>query len=57
VTFLEWATEDKGDSTKDSFYAELEYVFNQFQKYHMKTVRRFKCKQRQRRYFQNNEQE
>jgi hypothetical protein len=29
-------TEDKCDDTKDSFYEELEGVFNQFPKYHMK---------------------
>jgi hypothetical protein len=28
-------TEDKCDDTKDSFYEELEGVFDQFQKYHM----------------------
>jgi exonuclease III len=31
-------TEDKCDDTKDSFYEELEGVFNQFLNYHMKIV-------------------
>jgi len=31
-------TEDKSDDTKDSFYEELEHVFNQFPKYHMKIL-------------------
>jgi hypothetical protein len=31
-------TEDKSDDTKDSFYEELECVFNQFPKYHMKIL-------------------
>jgi exonuclease III len=31
-------TEDKCDDTKDSFYEELEGVFNQFLKYHMKIL-------------------
>jgi hypothetical protein len=31
-------TEDKCDDTKDSFYEELEGVFNQFPKYHMKIL-------------------
>jgi exonuclease III len=30
--------EDKRDDTKDSFYEELERVFNQFSKYHMKIL-------------------
>jgi exonuclease III len=32
------ATEDKGDDIKDSFYEELEQVFDQFPKYHMKIL-------------------
>jgi exonuclease III len=31
-------TEDKSDDTKDSFYEELEGVFNQFPKNHMKIL-------------------
>jgi exonuclease III len=31
-------TEDKCDKTKDSFYEELEVVFDQFPKYQMKIV-------------------
>jgi hypothetical protein len=31
-------TEDKCDDTKNSFYEELEGVFDQFPKYHMKTL-------------------
>jgi hypothetical protein len=29
-------TEDKDDDIKDSFYKELEQVFDQFPRYHMK---------------------
>jgi hypothetical protein len=29
-------TVDKDDDIKDSFYKELEYVFDQFPRYHMK---------------------
>jgi hypothetical protein len=29
-------TEEKGDDSKDSFYEELEGVFDHFPKYHMK---------------------
>jgi exonuclease III len=32
-------TEDKEDDIKDSFYKELEWVFDQFPRYHMKIVR------------------
>jgi hypothetical protein len=32
------ATEDKTDDVKDSFYEELEHVFNKFPKYHMKIL-------------------
>jgi exonuclease III len=31
-------TEDKIDDVKDSFYEELEHVFNKFPKYHMKIL-------------------
>jgi hypothetical protein len=31
-------TEDKDDVTKDSFYEELEQVFDQFPRYHMKNL-------------------
>jgi hypothetical protein len=31
-------TEDKIDNVKDSFYEELERVFEKFTKYHMKTL-------------------
>jgi hypothetical protein len=31
-------TEDKDDDTKDSFYEELEQVFNQFPRYHIKIL-------------------
>jgi exonuclease III len=31
-------TEDKDDVTKDSFYEELEQVFDQFLRYHMKIL-------------------
>jgi hypothetical protein len=31
-------TEDKDDDIKDSFYEELEQVFDQFSRYHMKIV-------------------
>jgi hypothetical protein len=39
-------TEDKTDDTKNSFYDELECVFDKFPKYHMKIVRRFQCQSR-----------
>jgi hypothetical protein len=31
-------TEDKDDDIKDSFYEELEQVFDQFPRYHMKSL-------------------
>jgi hypothetical protein len=31
-------TEDKPDDVKDSFYEELEHVFDKFSKYHMKIL-------------------
>jgi hypothetical protein len=34
-------TEDKFDDVKDSFYGELERVFDKFPKYHENSVRRF----------------
>jgi exonuclease III len=37
-------TEDKYDDTKDSFYEELEGVFDQFPKYHMKILLDFNAK-------------
>jgi hypothetical protein len=37
-------TEDKSDDVKDSFYKEMECVFNQFPK---NSVRRFQCKSRE----------
>jgi hypothetical protein len=32
------STEDKDDDIKDSFYEELEQVFDQFPRYHMKIL-------------------
>jgi len=37
-------TEDKSGDTKDSFYKELECVFNQFPKYCMKILLHFNTK-------------
>jgi hypothetical protein len=37
-------TEDKTDDVKDSFYEELERVFNRFPKYHMKILIDFNAK-------------
>jgi hypothetical protein len=31
-------TEDKTDDVKDSFYEELEHIFNKFPRYHMKIL-------------------
>jgi hypothetical protein len=31
-------TEDKTDDVKDSFYEQLEYIFDKFPKYHMKIL-------------------
>jgi hypothetical protein len=39
--------EDKTDDVKDSFYEELERVFDKIPKYRMKIVRRFQCQSRQ----------
>jgi hypothetical protein len=38
VLNVQASTEDKCDDTKDSFYEELEGVFDQFPKYHMKIL-------------------
>jgi hypothetical protein len=40
-------TEDKTDDVKDSFYKELERVFDKFLKYHENSVGRFQCQSRQ----------
>jgi hypothetical protein len=40
-------TEDKTDDVKDSFYEELERIFNKFPTYHMKISLRYKCQIRQ----------
>jgi hypothetical protein len=37
-------TEDKCDDTKDTFYEELEGVFDQFPKYHVKILLDFNAK-------------
>jgi hypothetical protein len=37
-------TEDKDDVIKDSFYKELEQVFDQFPRYHMKILLDFNVK-------------
>jgi hypothetical protein len=37
-------TEDKDDDIKDSFYEELEQVFGQFPRYHMKILLDFNAK-------------
>jgi hypothetical protein len=47
-------TEDKSDDMMNSLYKELECVFDQFPKYHMKVVRRFQCKSTEWKYFQIN---
>jgi hypothetical protein len=40
-------TEDKTDDVKDSFYEELECIFDKFPKYHMKNfIGRFQCQSR-----------
>jgi hypothetical protein len=47
--------ENKCDDTKDSFYGELEHVFDQFLKYHTKILSGdFSAKSREKRYFQTN---
>jgi hypothetical protein len=38
VLIVHAPTEDKTDDTKDSFYEELEHVFNKLPKYHMKIL-------------------
>jgi len=40
VLNLHSATDEKSDYSKDSFYEELEQVFNHFPKYHMKILLR-----------------
>jgi hypothetical protein len=45
------STEDKIDYVKDSFYEELERVFDKFPKYHKNLVRKFQCQSRQGKYF------
>jgi hypothetical protein len=37
-------TEDKDDDIKDSFYEEVEQVFDQFPRYHMKILLDFNAK-------------
>jgi hypothetical protein len=37
-SFMHAPTEDKGDVTKDSFYNELEHVFDHLPKYHIKIL-------------------
>jgi hypothetical protein len=45
-------TEDKTDDEKDSFYEELERVFDKFPTYHMKIFFwRLHCQSRQGRHF------
>jgi hypothetical protein len=45
-------TEGKTVDVKDSFYEELEHVFDKVLKYHMKiSVGRFQCQSRQGRHF------
>jgi hypothetical protein len=44
--------EDKGGVKKDSFYKELEHVFNQFTKYHKKILFEDFIVKGERRYFQ-----
>jgi exonuclease III len=38
VLNVHFPTEDRTDDVKDSFYEELEHVFNKFPKYHMKIL-------------------
>jgi hypothetical protein len=40
------STDDKTGDTKNTFYEELEHVFNKFPKYHMEIFRRFQCQSR-----------
>jgi hypothetical protein len=45
-------TEDKIDYGKNTFYEELEHIFDKFPTYHYENfVRRFQCQSRQRRHF------
>jgi hypothetical protein len=41
---------DKTDDVKDSFYEELECVFDKFPKYHMNILRRLQCQSKQGRH-------
>jgi hypothetical protein len=45
-------TEEKNDDSKDSFYEELEQVFDHFPKYHMKILLGDFNAKRERGYFQ-----
>ena len=46
-------SEEKSDDSKDSFYKELEQVFDNFPMYHMKIILGdFNAKSREREYFQ-----
>jgi len=46
-------SEEKSDDSKDSFYKELEQVFDNFPMYHMKIILGdFNAKSRERKYFQ-----
>ena len=50
--------EDKCDDSKDSFYEELEQVFDYFPRYHMKIVLGdFNAKSEEREYFQTDKWE
>jgi hypothetical protein len=46
-------SEEKSDSSKDSFYAELEQVFDQFPEYYMKFCLEILMKKRGERIFSN----
>jgi hypothetical protein len=49
---------EKSDDSKDSFYEELEQVFDYFPKVpHENYVRRFQCISREREYFQTDKWE
>jgi hypothetical protein len=50
-------TECKSVDTKDGLFMELEHVFDQIPKYHMKILLRFQCQSSKRRYFQTSNQE
>jgi hypothetical protein len=38
VLYVHAPAEDKTDDTKDSFYDELEHVFNKYPKFHVKIL-------------------